>query len=86
MWAVVNNAGIAGVVAPGEWLKSEDFRQVMEINFFGVVFVTKAFLPLLRKEKGRVVNMSSLCGRFAMATTTYSASKYAVEGFSDSLR
>ena len=82
----INNAGIAGVVAHTEWLQQKDFRQVMEVNFFGVVFMTQAFLPLVRRERGRIVNMSSMCGRFAIATPTYSASKYAVEGFSDSIR
>lgn len=86
LWAVVNNAGIAGTVSPIEWQTADDFRRSLEVNFFGLVFVTQAFLPLVRIERGRVVNMASIMGRFCMATGPYGASKYAVEGFSDQLR
>ena len=86
LWAIVNNAGIAGSVAPIEWQSADDFRQTININLFGVILVTKAFLPLVRRERGRVVNMASSMGRFCMATGPYGASKFAVEGFSDQLR
>ena len=82
----MNNAGIAGPVAPIEWLDSQDFRSVLEINMFGVIFVTKAFLPLVRMARGRVVNMASVMARFSMSSGPYAASKFAVEGFSDQLR
>lgn len=87
LWAIVNNAGVPGTVGPIEWLSASEFRRTIEINLFGVIFVTKEFLPLVRKEKGgRIVNMSSICGRFAIATGPYCASKFGVEGFSDQLR
>lgn len=86
LWAIVNNAGISGPVCPIEWTSSAEFRKVMEINLFGVIFVTKEFLPLVRKERGRVVNIASIMARFAMATGPYAASKFGVEGFSDQLR
>lgn len=86
LWAVVNNAGIAGPVCPFEWISSADFRKLIDINLFGVIFVTKEFLPLLRKERGRVVNMTSVMGRIALTFTPYSTSKFGVEGFSDQLR
>ncbi|XP_052248577.1 retinol dehydrogenase 7-like, partial [Dreissena polymorpha] len=86
LWALVNNAGISGTVGPIEWQTQADYRSVIEINLFGVIFVTNAFLPLVRHERGRVVNMASIIGRFAMACGPYSAAKYGVEGFSDQLR
>lgn len=86
LWAVVNNAGVAGSVAPIEWQTEDDFRKTLDVNLFGVIFVTKAFLPMVRRERGRVVNMASIMGRFSMSTGPYGASKYGVEGFSDQLR
>lgn len=73
-------------MSPIEWQTADDFRQVLAVNLFGVIFVTKRFLPLVRKERGRVVNMASSMGRFSMSTGPYGASKYGVEGFSDQLR
>jgi len=59
----------------------------MEVNFFGLVAVTKKFLPLIRKAKGRVINIASICGRLSLrGVDAYTSSKYAVEGFSDSIR
>ncbi len=59
----------------------------MDVNFFGAVALTKAFLPLIRASKGRIINMSSLYGVLAgPAVSAYCASKFALEGFSDSLR
>lgn len=86
LWALVNNAGIAGVVSNVEWLTKADFDQVLSINLYGVIFVTKAFLPLVRRSPGRIVNMASVMGRFTVATAPYTVSKFGVEGFSDSLR
>ncbi|XP_045168366.2 short-chain dehydrogenase/reductase family 9C member 7-like [Mercenaria mercenaria] len=87
LWAIVNNAGVPGSIGPIEWLPASEFRRTIEINLFGVIFVTKEFLPLVRREKsGRIVNMSSICGRLAVATGPYVASEFGVEGFSDQLR
>jgi NAD(P)-dependent dehydrogenase (short-subunit alcohol dehydrogenase family) len=83
---LVNNAGIA-VVGPLEFLPLDDIRQQMEINFLGQVAVTQAFLPLLRKARGRIINMSSISGRVgAPFFGPYAASKFALEAFTDSLR
>lgn len=61
--------------------------KVSAVNLFGVVRVTKAFLPYIRRNRGRIVNVSSLMARFAMpAGADYAISKYGVEAFSDSLR
>ena len=62
-------------------------RVVMEVNFFGAVSLTKTFLELIRESKGRVINVSSLNGIIGTGSkSAYCASKFALEGFSDSLR
>ena len=58
----------------------------IEVNLYGVVFVSKAFLPLIRREKGRIVNMASAAGRLAVMSGAYCVSKYGVEAFSDAMR
>ncbi len=59
----------------------------MEVNLIGVVSVTKAFLPLLRKEKSRIINISSISGKIALPFVgPYTASKFGLEAISDSLR
>lgn len=83
---LVNNAGIA-VTGPLEALPLEDLRRQFEVNFFGVVRMIQTFLPLLRKTQGRIVNVSSVSGQIATPyMSPYSASKFALEGLSDSLR
>lgn len=83
---LINNAGIA-VAGPMEFVSLEDYRRQFEINFFGLVAMTKACLPLLRKTQGRVINVSSVAGRVASPFLgPYSASKFAVEAVSDALR
>jgi NAD(P)-dependent dehydrogenase (short-subunit alcohol dehydrogenase family) len=89
---LVNNAGIE-VTGPLAHLPVDQFRQQLEVNLVGPLIVTKAFLPLLgsdlaRKGKpGRIVNISSTSGEIAGPFTgAYSASKFGLEGFSDSLR
>jgi short-subunit dehydrogenase len=84
---VVNNAGVA---LSGTFLEvaERDFDWLFGINFWGVVQMTRAFLPLLKKsEEGRLVNISSLFGLIAPpGQTAYCASKFAVRGFSEALR
>jgi len=84
---LVNNAGVAlsGTV-PG--LSLDDYRWIMDINFWGVVYGTKAFLPHLEESgDGHVVNLSSVFGIAAQPLMSgYNASKYAVRGFTESLR
>jgi NAD(P)-dependent dehydrogenase (short-subunit alcohol dehydrogenase family) len=83
---VVNNAGY-GDVAPFEQLSSERFKAVMDTNFYGVVYMTRAALPIMRKQKsGCILQISSLGGRLALpGSTAYHAAKWAVGGFSESL-
>jgi len=84
---LVNNAGIA---AGGTFImmSEEHFDRVMEVNFHAVVRITRAFLPhLLQREEARIVNLSSLFGLISPAEqTAYSASKFALRGFSNALR
>jgi NAD(P)-dependent dehydrogenase (short-subunit alcohol dehydrogenase family) len=83
---LVNNAGIA-VSGPVEYLPIEEVRKQLEVNFIGHVAVTQAFLPLLRRSRGRVVNIGSVGGEIALPfLSPYAASKHAMEGFTDSLR
>ena len=83
---LVNNAGIA-VIGPIEALPLTEWRRQFEVNVFGLVAVTQAFLPLLRQGRGRVINIGSISGRAAMPfLAPYSASKHALAGITDSLR
>jgi NAD(P)-dependent dehydrogenase (short-subunit alcohol dehydrogenase family) len=83
---LVNNAGI-GVGGPLELISPEDLRRQFEVNVFGAVAVTQALLPALRRAGGRIVLVSSIGGRVAMAfTAPYAASKHAIEAFGDALR
>ncbi|CAH2305684.1 Hypothetical predicted protein [Pelobates cultripes] len=86
LWGLVNNAGIMGTLAPMDWLTLEDIRQPIEVNLIGLIHVTLALLPLIKKAKGRIVNISSVGGRVAASGGGYFSSKYGVEGFNDSLR
>jgi NAD(P)-dependent dehydrogenase (short-subunit alcohol dehydrogenase family) len=83
---LVNNAGIA-VPGPLEHLPLDEIRRQLEVNLIGQIAVTQAFLPLLRKARGRIVNIGSIGGRVALPLLgPYAASKHAMEGISDSLR
>ncbi|MEA2486805.1 MAG: hypothetical protein QOF16_459 [Actinomycetota bacterium] len=83
---LVNNAGIT-VSGPAEFVPIDEVRRQFEINLFGHMAMTQAFLPMLRTSKGRVVNVGSIGGRNALPfMSPYCASKFAMEGFTDSLR
>ncbi|XP_015678380.1 retinol dehydrogenase 7-like [Protobothrops mucrosquamatus] len=86
LWGLVNNAAINYPVAPNEWLKKEDFAKVLEVNLLGLIDVTLHMLPLVRRARGRVINLSSVVGRLAYPGGGYCLSKFAVEAFSDTLR
>ncbi|NXX33914.1 RDH16 dehydrogenase, partial [Nicator chloris] len=86
LWGLVNNAGIAIPTAPNEWLTKEDFVKVLDVNLVGLVEVTLSLLPLVRRARGRVVNVASVMGRVSCFGGGYCISKYGVEAFSDSLR
>ncbi|MEU1430696.1 SDR family oxidoreductase [Nocardia sp. NPDC005746] len=83
--AVVNNAGIS-VLGTVEHLPMADIRRSMEVNYFGVVEVTKAVMPHLRASKGRLVTVTSVGGAVGQPfNEAYCAAKFAVEGFMQSL-
>jgi NAD(P)-dependent dehydrogenase (short-subunit alcohol dehydrogenase family) len=86
LWGLVNNAGSA-VSGPLEFLPVDDLRWQFEVNYFGQVALTQAMLPLIRTAKGRVVNITSVSGRFVSPFLgPYAGSKHALETFSDALR
>ena len=84
---VFNNAGVS-LSVPVATLREDDFTWLMNINFWGVVHGTQAFLPyLMTSGEGHIVNTSSLFGIIAMPTqSAYNASKFAVRGFTEALR
>jgi len=83
---LVNNAGI-GLGGPLELIGAEDLQRQFDVNFFGQMAVTRALLPALRSARGRIVFVSSIGGRVAMAFNgPYAASKYALEAVGDALR
>ena len=84
---LVNNAGVA-VGGTFEQVSEADFEWLFSINFWGVVRMTRAFLPTLRRsDDARIVNLSSVFGLVAPpGQAAYVASKFAVRGFSESLR
>jgi NAD(P)-dependent dehydrogenase (short-subunit alcohol dehydrogenase family) len=83
---LVNNAGY-GQFAPFEQMSAEDFKAVVDTCFYGVVYTTRAAVPVMRKQKsGYIFQVSSVGGRLAIAgNTPYHAAKWAVGGFSDAL-
>lgn len=85
--AVINNAGF-GIAGPVEYTSIEDARRQFDINFFGVLRVCRATLPILRQQRsGTIINIGSIGGLIAIPfQSMYSASKFALEGFTESLR
>lgn len=84
---IINNAGVALSVS-AESMQYDDFEWLMKINFWGVVYGSKAFLPHLKSASwGHIVNISSLFGLISTPNNSaYNAAKFAVRGFSESLR
>ena len=88
---LVNNAGVA-MGGPINLIDTDVFRKQFEVNFFGLIEVTKTFLPMLgavknSMQQGKIINISSVSGRRSHPfVAPYTASKFAVEAFSDALR
>ncbi|XP_029931202.1 D-beta-hydroxybutyrate dehydrogenase, mitochondrial-like [Myripristis murdjan] len=86
LWAVVNNAGISDW-AEIEWSTIEDFRHMVDVNLFGCIRTSIAFLPMVRASKGRMVYVSSIFAFFSCLNMgAYSVSKRGLEAFADCLR
>ena len=84
---LINNAGLAVTALLREYVDLSLFRHVMDVNFYGAVYCTYYALPHLMQSKGRIVTVSSLGGKGGLPfNTSYTASKYALHGFYDSLR
>ncbi|XP_056615214.1 retinol dehydrogenase 7-like [Triplophysa dalaica] len=86
LWGIVNNAGRALPMGPSEWMTIDDFQCTLKVNMIGVIEMTMNFLPLIKRARGRVVNVASVLGRVAANGGGYCISKFGVEGFSDCLR
>lgn len=85
LYGLVNNAGIA-VAGPLEMLPTEALRKQFDVNVFGQIAVTQAFLPMLRVARGRIIIIGSILGRMALPFVgAYSAAKFALEALSESL-
>ncbi|MDG0815414.1 SDR family oxidoreductase [Bdellovibrio svalbardensis] len=84
--SLVNNAGLA-LGGPIEAIDLDEWRKLFDVNVFGLLRMTQVFLPLLRKTKGRVINIGSISGRMSSPfLAPYTSSKYAVRAITDSLR
>lgn len=83
---MVNNAGVSVPSGPCDWLTVDDYKSMLEVNLIGVISVTLSVLPLIKKARGRVVNVASLSGRISTTGGPYPVSKSGVEAFTDSLR
>ena len=86
LFGLVNNAGVS-LNGPLELISVSEIKTLLDVNVVGLLAVTKAFIPLLRKCKGRIINISSGHGLLAIPDkSVYAASKFAVQAITDSLR
>lgn len=86
LWAVVNNAGVIGQIVAAEMCTKKDHQDCYDVNLLGPIEVSRVFMPLLRKSRGRLVNITSCMGRCAAENAPYCVSKFGLEAFSDVLR
>ncbi|KAG7522271.1 estradiol 17-beta-dehydrogenase 2 [Solea senegalensis] len=87
LWGLVNNAGILPCPADAELLPLSDYRRCMDVNFLSAVHMCQVFLPMLRRSRGRIVNVSSLAAEVPMPLfAAYGASKAALSAFSTMMR
>ncbi|XP_055945566.1 D-beta-hydroxybutyrate dehydrogenase, mitochondrial-like [Argiope bruennichi] len=86
LWALVNNAGVC-VYGPFEWQTARQRDWQVDVNLKGTMRLTRECIPLLRRSRGRIITVSSVNGNIAYpGLAVYSATKFALEGFSDALR
>ncbi|CAD5231245.1 unnamed protein product [Bursaphelenchus okinawaensis] len=83
---IVNNAGVAAC-AYDDWITVKDYKNILEVNLFGVIRVTHAFKDLVKKNRGRIVNVSSVLSMVSLGSLAqYAVSKFGVKAFSDAIR
>lgn len=86
LFGLMNNAGLTGG-GPVEMVPISKIRSIIEVNLISIFAVTQAFLPMLRKSKGRIINTGSIFGLIALpGRSIYAATKFALEAISESLR
>lgn len=87
LWGIVCNAGVLGAPVPDDWLTTEAYQAVLDVNLLGTIRTVHTFRPLLRPMKGRIVLLSSFWGSFgAPSLGPYCVSKFGVEAYAQSLR
>ncbi|VDK87833.1 unnamed protein product [Onchocerca ochengi] len=87
LWALVNNAGSFGIYGYDEWCTVKEYAKNLDVNTLGVIRVTHAFIPLLKQSCGRLITITSICGRLALpGTGPYTVSKFATEAYINILR
>ncbi|NXS54817.1 RDH7 dehydrogenase, partial [Brachypteracias leptosomus] len=86
LFGLVSHAEGTAPVAPTDWLRLEDFHSVMDVSLLGLIEITLKLLPLLKKAKGRVVNLINTTGLMAFVGGGYKLSTWGMEAFSDTLR
>jgi len=87
LWGVMNNAGIIGPCGPVDWMTVNDYKNINDVNLYGLIDVSLTFLPLVKLARGRIVNTASVFGRYTFSTASpYCVSKHGVETFTNSLR
>jgi NAD(P)-dependent dehydrogenase (short-subunit alcohol dehydrogenase family) len=86
LWAVINNAS-SNMMAPIDWIPVSEFERLMQVNYMGVVRMTKCFLPLLKETKGsRIINVASALGHLSSASFgAYAPTKAAMQSFTKTL-
>lgn len=87
LWGVMNNAGVISYCGPPDWVHLEDYKRQCDVNLWGLIDVSLKFMPLVKKEKGRIVNTASIAGRLSFPLVLpYSIAKTGVEVFTDGIR
>ena len=76
LWGLVNNAGISVPLGLSQWMNKQNFASVLDVNLLGMIEVTLSMLPLVRKARGRVVNVSSVMGRMSFFGGGYCTVSY----------
>lgn len=70
LWSVINNAGV-GRIGPLDWQSLDDMKKMADVNLWGLIDVTKTFLPLLKISGGRLVNIGSIGGKIELQCSFY---------------